>query len=558
MAKALAHTVGRLQLAAERLKPHASDLLWPAVAMLVVFEAICLRARFDTDLLIGRAGWWVPLARLLPFALPIAACCLAAAFVLGRERLIVAARELFDSVPSRRGAGIALAVHGLALVVIVVCLRSLLEGAPLLGLSDSTRFLAFGAGTVVWALAALAIAAKPSHVLGFLHATARPFALGALVGSAAYACAALFATQDLFWQPLSRATVHVSATLLSAFGQDVVADAGQFLVGTPRFSVIVTRFCSGYEGVGIFAIFALFFGACAKDRLALRRYAMLVLAGALLVWLANSGRIALLVVIGHHVSEELALDGFHTHAGWIPLVAIALGTVAIATRHPAFVRGEERVDGPTNNPTAAHLVPLLTLLAIGLVAGAFSSEPKVVATLALPIPAAALLLSRRFRARLLEPPPRELLWWTPALVAAWIVLARLQGLIAEPGSLPAAPGLPAVLYFGLVALGYVLVTPMAEELAFRGYLQRRLQDRDFELCPQGSVDLRAFALTSVAFGLLHGNLLGGLLIGFALSAATALRGRLSDAVFLHASVNASLVLAALATGHHELWLGAAR
>ena len=97
-----------------------------------------------------------------------------------------------------------------------------------------------------------------------------------------------------------------------------------------------------------------------------------------------------------------------------------------------------------------------------------------------------------------------------------------------------------------------------EELAFRGYLQRRLQDSDFELCSQGKLTVLSVVVTAIIFGLLHGNLVGGFLFSVALSFVTSLRGRLSDAVFVHVGVNTALALAAIGSGHYELWLGSAR
>lgn len=534
-------------------------IAWPLVAILFATELASLRLRFDTDLLIGRAEWWVAPLRLLPFALQILLCIAAASLAIGRERLVQAGSELLDSETDRVGLGRALCVHGASLALLVWLLASLLEGTATLYLPSSVRAGLLLVVGPTWLFSGLALAAPPSQVVGFLSTCWRSLLGGILAGGAAFAAARQFAGQDALWEPLSRATIEIAAVLLAAFGQPVFVDRAELVVGTTDFSVVVTRYCSGYEGVGLFAIFAVVFGLCARRKLRLAPYATLVLLGAGLVWLANGARIAMLIAIGHHVSPDLALDGFHTHAGWIPLVAAALGLVAIAVRHPAVSREAAREDGPTNNPTAAHLSPLLVLLGLGLVGGAFAPDPRVVSALRVPLVLFTLFLLRRYRSRLLDMPHPVVALLVPLATVGWVALAKFQGLLIEGGQAASAPaGFDAPLYFGLAFVGYVVVSPLVEELAFRGYLQRRLQDSDFELCPQAKLTWISVLVTALVFGLLHGNLIGGVLFSLLLSGVTALRGRLSDAVFVHVGVNAALVILAVATGHHELWLGGAR
>ncbi len=545
-----------------RIRIHASGwsaYAWPLVAILFAAEITGLRLQFDTDLLIGRNEWWVAPLRLLPFSLQILLCMTAASLVIGRGKLIQAGRELLESEADRGGLRRVFGIHVASLALLFWLFTSLLEGIATLHLPSSIRAGLLLVVGPAWLLSGLALAAPYSQVLGFLSATWRSLLGGFLAGGAAFAAARQFASQDALWEPLSRATIEIAAVLLQAFGQPVFVDRAELVVGTADFSVVVTRFCSGYEGVGLFAIFAAAFGLCARRKLRLGRYATLVLVGAGILWLVNGARIAALIAIGHHISADLALDGFHTHAGWIPLVAAALGLVAIAERHPAVSREVVREEGPTSNPTAAHLSPLLVLLALGLVGGAFAPDPRAVSALRVPVVLFTLFVLRRYRARLLAMPHPVVALMVPLATVGWVLLAKLQGLLIEGGQAASVPaGLDAPLYFGLAFLGYVFVSPLVEELAFRGYLQRRLQDSDFELCPQAKLTWLSVGITALVFGLLHGNLIGGVLFSLLLSGVTALRGRLSDAVFVHVGVNAALVLLAMATGHHELWLGGAR
>src|SRR5688572_3137554 len=64
-------------------------------------------------------------------------------------------------------------------------------------------------------------------------------------------------------------------------------------------------------------------------------------------------------------------------------------------------------------------------------------------------------------------------------------------------------------------LGSVVAIPIAEELAFRGFLQRRLIAADFEAVPQRSFTWPSLLGSAFAFGAAHQSLLAGTLAGLA-------------------------------------------
>jgi CAAX prenyl protease-like protein len=103
-------------------------------------------------------------------------------------------------------------------------------------------------------------------------------------------------------------------------------------------------------------------------------------------------------------------------------------------------------------------------------------------------------------------------------------------------------------------VGYVLVTPLAEELAFRAFLTRRLEGTHFERLPLGHFSWFAFLASSVLFGALHGQMwIAGTLAGMAFAAALYRRGVLADAVVAHAVTNAALAVYAAVTGQWSVW-----
>ena len=80
----------------------------------------------------------------------------------------------------------------------------------------------------------------------------------------------------------------------------------------------------------------------------------------------------------------------------------------------------------------------------------------------------------------------------------------------------------------------MIVVPLAEELAFRGYLTRRLIADDFQAVPEGRFTGPSFLVSSLLFGLLHQRWLAGTIAGMAYALVYYRRGKLIDAIAAHA------------------------
>lgn len=530
-----------------------SLLAWPLVLLLLAVELFFLGERFETARLAGRSEWWTAPLRLLPFLLELGACWFAAAFALGRSRIAATARELLDADPDRRGLGLALCAHGASLAAVTWLLGTLIDGSPAPLIGETPSALLLLAVAPFWLLTGLAVASPASRIFAFAAHERRSVLGGLLLGSLAFALAQAFVSQDELWRPLSLATVEASAHLLHAFGQTVVLDRNDLIVGTPEFSIVVTRFVSGYESVGLFAIFSATLGLALVRRVALFRFALLILAGSAVVWIACAARIAGFVAMGEHVSADLALSAFHTRVGWLPLIAGALGLIALAVHHPAFARNRSQEEYVLRS-ARAHLTPLAILLAVGFAAGALTRDPRGLIAVGIAFAGVSLFRQRGHREPLFAPGPLSLALAIPFATVLWVALVGAQGGLELALAPPRPPaGFDTLAYLLLTLLGTTIVVPIAQELALRGYLQRRLQDEDFDLCPQGQLSPVAVLVPAFLFGLMSSNFLAGFFLSLVLSGATSLRGRLSDAVFLHVGVRFALVLVAFASGHHELW-----
>ena len=125
---------------------------------------------------------------------------------------------------------------------------------------------------------------------------------------------------------------------------------------------------------------------------------------------------------------------------------------------------------------------------------------------------------------------------------------------AWPSALASVPVYWAALWFAVRAIGYVIAVPLVEELAFRGFLSRRLMQANFSTLPLGRFSWLSFVISSLLFGAMHGGLwLAGTLAGMAFALALYRRGALGDAVLAHATTNGLLLVYAMATGRWSVW-----
>jgi CAAX prenyl protease-like protein len=144
-----------------------------------------------------------------------------------------------------------------------------------------------------------------------------------------------------------------------------------------------------------------------------------------------------------------------------------------------------------------------------------------------------------------------------AVFGIWLGLDLMAGshppsaIAAGLASLP-SPERIAWLVFRTVAA--VITVPIAEELAFRGFLIRRLSSSEFESLSPRHYTYIAVLVSSVAFGLLHGDRwLAGTLAGLIYAVAFLRRGRIGDAVVAHATTNTLLAAWVLIGGKWDLW-----
>jgi len=144
----------------------------------------------------------------------------------------------------------------------------------------------------------------------------------------------------------------------------------------------------------------------------------------------------------------------------------------------------------------------------------------------------------------------DALW--PGWRAHWLFTNSLFG-EAKAGLPPEALQDPVSLAMRIARA--VLLVPVVEELFWRGWMMRWIENPDFENVPLGAWHARAFWITAVLFALEHGSYWDvGLLAGIAYNYWMVRTRNLGDLILAHAVTNACLCAWVLATGRFEYWL----
>jgi exosortase E/protease (VPEID-CTERM system) len=329
------------------------------------------------------------------------------------------------------------------------------------------------------------------------------------------------------------------------------------VLGTDHFAVQIADVCSGLEGMGLMLAFSTAWLFCFRQEYIFPRALLLVVGGVAASFVFNVLRIAALFGIGNAGFPDVAVYGFHSQAGWIAFNIVACGWVYFSRRSGWLNRTALRSKGSdaTDNPTAAYLMPLLAVLAAGAVSHALSGRFEYLYPLRL---IAGLIALAHYRRRF-SALDWHWSWRAPILGAGvflvWVVAAHfLVPAAGEPPALAALPPALRGLWIASRLTAAILTVPIAEELAYRGYLMRRLSSSDFESVSFQSVKWSAVGLSAVVFGLAHGALwLPGIAAGVAFGLIAMRSGKLGEAVVAHATANGLIGAAVLAGNQWQLW-----
>jgi CAAX prenyl protease-like protein len=149
-----------------------------------------------------------------------------------------------------------------------------------------------------------------------------------------------------------------------------------------------------------------------------------------------------------------------------------------------------------------------------------------------------------------------LLWIAPDTLASgwrdhWLFQNAITGKLRL--SIPAAELTPLMLT--LRTMRAALLVPIAEELFWRGWLPRWLQDTRFERIPLGQYTPLAFWATAVLFAMEHGPFWEvGLACGVIYNWWMRRTRSLGDLIVAHAVTNLALSLYVIVSGRWSFWM----
>ncbi len=525
----------------------ASQLAWraAAIASLAVAELPVVALLFDPLAINASDPLWLAMRGVLrPLVPAVVLFGVALLIVLAPERKVI--MRDYDAAAAHDGRAFLfanLALFGALSIGALALNRA--AGEP-----PWTLFALWVAGVAVM-LALLALAAAPAAFWRDL-ARGRLVSVMLAAGASSFVMAASALSQQS-WNGLSRATFGASAFLLSLYESDVIVEPAQRVLGASGFKVNIAAACSGYEGIGLTTAFLAVYLFVFRRTLRFPNAWLLFPIGIALIWGLNAARIAALVSIGAHVSEEVAIGGFHSQAGWLMFLAVTIGIMLASQRLAFFARHGARAPSLSGRAATALLAPFLAVTAAGILIAAFSADGGVALY---GVKAAAGAAAILWFCRSLD--PRRWISGQGALIGLavgfiWVLTDPARGDASPAGEhLAGLSAAGAGLWIATRGLGAVLIIPIAEELAFRGYLHRALIARRFEDAAEAAFSWPAFLISSVLFGAVHGRWLAGALAGAVFALALYRTGRIGGAISAHASANLVIFLWALAASDWAL------
>jgi len=339
-------------------------------------------------------------------------------------------------------------------------------------------------------------------------------------------------------ETIAAATFDAVDFLIRFFGYDVISYPEFKTIGADEFFINIAPVCSGIEGIALVTIFVTLYVWLFKDQLQFPRVLLLYPIGIATSAFLNLVRITVLLAIGLNGNPELAVGGFHSHAGWMMFTAIAIGIVAIANTVQWFQKqpatdAAQPLHTPApffQDPVVARILPFAIFMISAIFAQAFSQTPSIVYPARAAVVAGTLFIFWPFL--------RQLPWRIdPIAVAigaaigvAWVIIP-----VADPDTTPpygALSGVLLVLWMVARGIGTTILVPIIEELFFRDYLESKLRRNDTLVWVIG-----AAVISAALFAALHGRWLEAFVAALLFSYAARRQGNITDAIVAHAVAN---------------------
>lgn len=465
----------------------------------------------------------------------LAALCL---FMLARPQAVKLLRERITSWP----APLTLTVFGFALVL-----------APWSFISDASPSLVIGLAALCWSLGGVMMGAGLLGLVAPFDAWMRLLrAHGTVLAFLILAGLALPEVSDQLqglWtiDGVTEVTFAAVVWILGMLGYVIDTFPAEKVIGANDFYVAVGPQCSGVEGFALITTFLTLYMFLFRRELRFPHVLLLFPIGIFLSAVLNIVRISVLIMLGFEVSPELAIGGFHSHAGWLLFTCLALGLILASRAIPFFVASDLQQSESTralppflSDPSVAQIFPFIVFMASALLASTFAESPSVI----YPLRALAMAAGLGIFWPYLKALPWRLdglsIGAGVAIAALWVVTAPAQ---TEPLAIVGVTGGVLVFWVVMRVIGTSILVPIIEELFFRGYLMDRLAG------PGGAVRIAiAIGVTSGFFALLHDRWIEAAMAGVIFGLLVMRSKNITDAIVSHAVANGLIAAWALLTG----------
>ena len=378
----------------------------------------------------------------------------------------------------------------------------------------------------------------------------------AVVMAAGAVAPALAVRLQPIWQldTIADKTFRAVTWIVDSMGYDIFSDPVRKHIGSGDFIISVAPACSGVEGIALVTIFVTLYLWLFRQELRFPRALLLYPLGIAASMALNVVRIAVLLIMGLEGHPDLAVGGFHSHAGWVMFTAVALTIIAIARRVPALHKAPVATQKALQplpplwqDPMAARILPFAVFMLTAVVAPAISQNPAMFYPIRVLLLAAALLL--------VWPALRGIVWRVSPL--SWLAGAAIGAMwvgipvdaVEGPPPYGALGGGLLILWFVFRGIGTMVLVPLVEELFFRDYLESRLRGTAIDQPAHMWRNIVAILVTAALFAALHDRWAEAFVAGLAFSLVTRMTGRISDAIAAHALANAIVFAVAVITGN---------
>ena len=416
-----------------------------------------------------------------------------------------------------------------------------------------------------------------------------------------------------FWSDLLlRSTIGLSTAIshLIGFQAGVLPNNtdGLPVFGTAKFHVEIAPPCSGFEGMSLVIFSLALYCFLQRSNLQLGRALLFIPVATAAMYVLNAVRIVALVAIGHYWSPEIAIKGFHSVAGWLNFLVVLIASIYTLNEYPCFSR-PNRTHQASATPKSdqdwnqvALLLPLMALIACGLVVKGLTADFAWLYPIHICAAALVLYFFRGLYLPVLLRPSALSVVIGILVFTIWVAIIPEDSVVSAHffAELQHAPmGIELAWIFCRV-LGAVLIVPVCEELAFRGFIQPKFESvlratlnsmisafssasenlgssasKNSPKCHQnveknhitGSNErspifatwqdtlavIASLILTALLFGALHSNLLAGSIAGLLYGLIYLRRRKVVDAIFAHAITNLLLAIYVIELGYWSYW-----